>query len=99
MITLSIQSMGCKKNVGETDATLLISWVKNQKTMKGEAAYPGNELKVVLSSPLTVSFPDIQAYRGSIISKEKQWDGIFFINKKDHSIQFMDANNQKSEEK
>lgn len=98
ILTLSVFATGCKKNTGEKNSVLLTSWVKKQKTDKGEAKYPG-DVQVILSAPLTVSFPDVNAYRGSIISKDKQWDGIFFINKKDNSIQFMDINNQSSEAK
>ena len=84
---------GCTKKALEKNNDILDSWIKQTKQQTEFAP----DAKVVISAPLTVSFPDIDAYRGAITTKDKQWDGIFFINKKDKSVQFMDVYGQKVE--
>jgi hypothetical protein len=98
MISLIFVS-GCTTSTLEKNNQMILdSWVKKEYTADGKRKYP-LDTKVVISAPLTVSYPDIEAYRGRISSKEKQWDGIFFINKKDHSVKFLDVTNQKTEGK
>jgi hypothetical protein len=90
---------GCtKKTLEKNNQMILDNWVKKEYSKEGILTY-GVAAKIVISAPLTISFPDIEAYRGTITSKEKQWDGIFFINKKDQSVEFMDVGNQKMEGK
>jgi hypothetical protein len=90
---------GCTTKILEKNTQLILdNWVNKEYTADGKRIYP-LDAKVVISAPLSVSYPDIEAYRGRISSKEKQWDGIFFINKKDHSVKFLDVNNQKMEGK
>ena len=81
---------GCIKKTEGANLLLIESWVKKNYSI---------EAKITLSRPLEVSFPGITAYRGSINWEGKQLDGIFFLNKKDQSIQFYDVNSRKLEDK
>lgn len=97
LLALVLSVSGCTtKELNNPDLLILKEWVKKVETGEGKKKYPLDSL-VVISTPLTVSFPDIEAYRGSIVSKEKQWEGIFFINKKDKSVEFYDASIQPPE--
>lgn len=81
---------GCNKKTEGVNLVLIESWVKKNYS---------SEAKITLSRPLEVSFPEIIAYRGSINWEGNQLDGIFFLSKKDQSIQFYDVNARKLEEK
>jgi len=96
LISLVFTSSCIKKTSTTSDQMVLEEWVKQEKTTDGKLKYP-LDAKVTISSPLTVSFPDIEAYRASIASQDKQWEGIFFINKKDKSVQFFEATLPKPE--
>lgn len=92
LVMLSFIASGCSINKRETSEGYATAWVKKQVTIKGEPKYP-NDAIVMLSAQLTVTLPEVDAFRGSIISQEKQWNGVFFIHKKNHTIQFHDTNN------
>jgi hypothetical protein len=90
---------GCsKKNQGKNNQMILDNWVKKEVLANGAPKYP-MDAKVSISAPLNVTIPDVEAYRGTITSKEKQWDGIFFINNKNQSVEFLDVANQKTGDK
>ena len=87
MMTLIFSS--CSRPSTGDNNSLIEAWVKQKYAIVS---------KVTISQELSVSFPDIQAYRGSFMVKNKQRDGLFFVNKKDRSVSFLDAS-QNSEDK
>lgn len=98
LLIVFLLSQGCTRQLKGKNNQLLSNWVQTEQTTDGKKKYP-SDAKVVISAPIKVAFPDIEAYRGSIFSQKAHWEGIFFINKKDSSVQFFDTINQLSEDK
>jgi len=97
IITAFLFTQGCKSQLTGKNNQILSNWVQMEQTTDGKKKYP-SDAKVIISAPIKVAFPDIDAYRGSIFSQKAQWEGIFFINKKDSSVQFFDTKNKLSED-